>query len=336
MGPYVVVEHGDRHQTAAWAAQHFADGGGAGIAAADHCHTESEALRPPLPGKETGVEPDQSHAGGGKHAAHHDDERRDQLDMNRVTDGPEGDEDAERRRHRQEELAGLVGTRMAPHPPIESVETVAEDRHDNGESEELDEVEPVARWGGISEIGHLGKAVADHDRDSIEDDEEDARTDAAGRRRYPADVRPRVVAIAKSHDRVRFCTRRWSIRESHLPAPLMLLPLSVEAWAVAARCPSLPNRYGCCCSTQCAPARLRTYILPLIRGTVLSWRTLPCQSGYGIPKFGDHGIALSGSNPTAREISEYSSLNGTSDEVAEGPFGPIPTHGEPSCGPQVD
>ena len=44
-GPGVVVEHGDRHEAGPGAAEHLADGGGPGVAAADHGHPQPEPLR---------------------------------------------------------------------------------------------------------------------------------------------------------------------------------------------------------------------------------------------------------------------------------------------------
>jgi hypothetical protein len=195
VGPLVVVEHGDRHQAGSRAAQHLADGRGAGIAAADDRHAEAEALRAALPGEQSGVEADDAHAGGGEHAAHHHHERRDELDVDGVPGGPEGDQHTQGGGHRQEELAGLVGAGVPPHAAVESEHLVGDDGDDDGHRQELHEVEPVAAGCPVTEVGDLGQSVPGDHGDGVEQDEEERGTDAAGGHGHAAHVGARHVCL---------------------------------------------------------------------------------------------------------------------------------------------
>ena len=121
----VVVEDRDRDQAGPGAAQHLADGRGPGVAAADDRHPQAHPLGSPLPGEQPGVEPEDAHARRWRTCTRPP--RRwaaTRRIRERAPERPEGDQDAEGDRRRQQDLAGLLGAGVAPHPAVEAEEPV--------------------------------------------------------------------------------------------------------------------------------------------------------------------------------------------------------------------
>ena len=113
-----------------------------------------------------------------EHASDHHHDRRDELDMEGPSDRPEGDEDAEDGRRGEDDLAGLLGAGMPPHPPVQAEHPVRQQRDDDGDHQEAGEVLPVVGGGLVPEVGDLGEAEPGDDADRVEEDEHDGGPDA--------------------------------------------------------------------------------------------------------------------------------------------------------------
>ena len=132
--------------------------------------------------------------------------------------------------HREQELTGLVGPGVPPHPAVEAEELVADDGDDDGDGEEAGEVEPVAARGPVAEVGDLGQAVAHDHGDGVEDHEEDGRP-APGWPPWPRAACPsgaRVGRIYRPRIRVHAAFRRWWCWRIHPYAPLLTAPVRTE------------------------------------------------------------------------------------------------------------
>ena len=172
VGPGIVIEDGDGYEAGPGAAQHLPHGGGAGIPASDDGHAQPHPLGAALPGEEPRVEPDDTHADGGEHAADHDDGRRHSGNTQRVHRRPEHQEECDRGGSRHDELAGFVGPGVPPDSAVETEQTVAGHGDKNGHHEKLGEVDPVVSGRPVAEVDDFRHAISTQDAQHVEDDKE--------------------------------------------------------------------------------------------------------------------------------------------------------------------
>ena len=126
------------------------------------------------------MEPQDPHAGGGEHAADHDDGYRDQLDVGHPPERIGHDEQADHARGRQDQLAGLFGSGVAPHPSVQAEDVVGHQGEDEDQTQEGGEMLPVETGCLVPEVGDLGQAVADDDAQGVEAREDQAGADPTG------------------------------------------------------------------------------------------------------------------------------------------------------------
>jgi hypothetical protein len=90
------------------------------------------------------------------------------------------DQDSHRTKDGQEDLAGFLDARMAPHPAIEAKETVGRQLDDQSEGQEKSEVHPVVRRSPVAEIDDLCDRIGNDDDQSIQEHEKEDGADVRG------------------------------------------------------------------------------------------------------------------------------------------------------------
>ena len=100
---------------------------------------------------------------------------------------------------RQDQLAGLLDTGVAPHAAVEAEDVVGDQGDDHAPRGGTRRSAASSGPGLVAEVGDLGQAVAGDDAEGVEQDEDDPGPDPAGEHGKPLHVRPgfRLAGIAR-------------------------------------------------------------------------------------------------------------------------------------------